>query len=107
MGWKGKFVFLLIIYFAGFGTAVYYLAPPGPGGNNKGISASFTSSSDKDYAAAFAKIRDKIAAELKNVDTQKCKDAFNHGMQKLLEMTKNSQLAAANSGNRTGGSEEK
>jgi uncharacterized protein with HEPN domain len=105
MGWKGKFVFLLIIYFAGFGTAIYYLAPPGE--NNKNASASFTSSSDKDYAAAFAKIRDKIAAELKNVDTQKCKDAFNHGIQKLLEMAKNSQLAAANSGNRAGGSEEK
>jgi hypothetical protein len=97
MGLKGKFVFLLMVYFAGFGTAIYYLAPPGE--NNKNVSASFTSSSDKDYAAAFAKIRDKVASELKNVDTQKYKDAFNRCMQKMLEMAKNSQLAAANSGN--------
>jgi hypothetical protein len=105
MGWKGKFVFLLIVYFAGFATAVYYLAPSGE--NNNVVSASFTSSSDKDYAAAFANIRDKVAAELKNVDTQKYKDAFNRGMQKLLEMAKNSQIAAANGQSPSGGGEEK
>ncbi len=27
MGWRTKFVFLLIVYAAGFATAVYYLAP--------------------------------------------------------------------------------
>ena len=27
MGWRTKFVFLLIVYCAGFATAVYYLAP--------------------------------------------------------------------------------
>ena len=27
MGWRTKFVFLLIVYFAGFATAVYCLAP--------------------------------------------------------------------------------
>lgn len=27
MGWRTKFVFLLIVYCAGFGTAVYCLAP--------------------------------------------------------------------------------
>jgi len=26
-GWKTKFVFLLIVYFAGFATAIYCLAP--------------------------------------------------------------------------------
>ena len=26
-GWKAKFVFLLIVYFAGFATAIYCLAP--------------------------------------------------------------------------------
>ena len=28
MGWKGKLVFVLIVYFAGFATAVYCLGPP-------------------------------------------------------------------------------
>jgi hypothetical protein len=27
MGWRTKFIFLLIVYCAGFATAVYYLAP--------------------------------------------------------------------------------
>ncbi len=27
MGWKGKLVFVLIVYFAGFATAVYCLGP--------------------------------------------------------------------------------
>lgn len=27
MGWRGKLVFLLIIYFAGFGTAIYTMGP--------------------------------------------------------------------------------
>jgi len=32
MGWRTKFVFVLIVYFAGFGTAIYCLAPaPEPG----------------------------------------------------------------------------
>ena len=26
-GWRGKFIFLLIVYFAGFATAIYFLAP--------------------------------------------------------------------------------
>jgi len=26
-GWKSKFIFLLIVYFAGFATAIYCLAP--------------------------------------------------------------------------------
>ena len=26
-GWRGKFIFLLIVYFAGFATAIYCLVP--------------------------------------------------------------------------------
>lgn len=26
-GWRSKFVFLLIVYFSGFATAIYFLAP--------------------------------------------------------------------------------
>jgi hypothetical protein len=27
MGWRSKFIFVLIVYFAGFATAIYCLAP--------------------------------------------------------------------------------
>ena len=105
MGWKSKFVFLLIVYFAGFATAVYNIAPSGEKGSD--TSAYTASSSDKDYAVAFANIRDKVAARLREVDTQKYKDAFNRGMAKFLEMAKNSQIASANGQSTSDGGEEK
>jgi len=33
MGWKSKFLFLLIVYFAGFATAVYVLVPASASAN--------------------------------------------------------------------------
>jgi hypothetical protein len=45
-GWRTKFIFLLIVYFAGFATAIYMLAPPPEGGTDKpfgNISSSFDS----------------------------------------------------------------
>ena len=33
MGWRGKLVFLLIVYFTGFASAIYYLAPSGREGS--------------------------------------------------------------------------
>ena len=35
MGWRSKFVFLLIVYCAGFATAVYCLAPAPDTGSRK------------------------------------------------------------------------
>ena len=36
MGWRSKLVFLLIVYFAGFATAVYCLAPAPEGRRRAG-----------------------------------------------------------------------
>jgi hypothetical protein len=33
MGWRSKFVFMLVVYFAGFATAIYCLAPAPEGKN--------------------------------------------------------------------------
>jgi hypothetical protein len=35
-GWRNKFLVALIIYFAGFATAIYYLAPAGDKANASG-----------------------------------------------------------------------
>ena len=49
--WKSKFVFLLIIYFAGFATAIYCLAPVDESQLNMGYSSG---SSDKNFfSSAF------------------------------------------------------
>jgi hypothetical protein len=38
-GWRTKFIFLLIVYFAGFATAIYMLAPAPEGSNSKSFSS--------------------------------------------------------------------
>ena len=39
--WRGKFVFLLVVYFAGFATAIYTLAPvPENRTRNKSVASS-------------------------------------------------------------------
>ena len=56
MGWKNKFVFLLVVYFAGFATAVYCLAPVPEGKAYSGFGQkSFASSALKsdEFAKSF------------------------------------------------------
>ena len=103
--WKAKFVFLLIVYFAGFATAVYYLAPNGRsdcqaasfsnflgGSGNSGNSGAAESDKSQDSTSVLLKgYYDKAAASFKNMDTTEFKAAFNRGMEKLKEMAKNSQ----------------
>lgn len=54
-GWRTKFIFLLIVYFAGFATAIYMLAPT-PEGSDKhsfgGISSASTFNS-QEFAKSF------------------------------------------------------
>ncbi len=100
MGWRSKFIFLLIVYFAGFATAIYYLAPSDRG---QCQAASFLSSLDSGsqgnasalckgyYDKAYAKASESFS----QVDWQDLKERFNRGLQKLMEMAnKNSQNAA-------------
>ena len=41
MGWRTKFVFMLIVYFAGFATAIYCLAPAPEQASGKSGSRTF------------------------------------------------------------------
>lgn len=43
-GWRTKFIFMLIVYFAGFTSAIYMLAPTPEGGTGKSINIPFSSS---------------------------------------------------------------
>ncbi len=43
-GWKSKLIFLMVVYFAGFGTAIYTLAPsPGINAANQANAAAIGS----------------------------------------------------------------
>ncbi len=53
--WRGKFVFLLIVYFAGFATAIYALAPAPENQARQPREKSFTYSAFKsdEFAHSF------------------------------------------------------
>lgn len=66
MGWKSKFVLLLIVYFAGFATAVYNFAPV-PGKDSR-----ISKPSQKSFAVSDAKTDELVKSF--NVQMHKCFD---------------------------------
>ena len=74
MSWRGKFVFLLIVYFAGFATAIYFLVPAPEG--------------------ASAKTGAKGLA-VKSIKTDELAKSFNAGMHKCVDIGKDVACRAA------------
>lgn len=74
MGWRSKFVFLLIVYFAGFATAIYCLAPA------------------PQTAKGAAGSRGLFGTTL---DTDKIVASINSGIHKCVEASKQSVAQAA------------
>jgi hypothetical protein len=83
-GWRIKFVFLLIVYFGGFATAIYILAPVP---ENKA----------KAYAASF--VRSKTTGEKNSVFSALKSDefakSFNSGIHKCIEFGKDAAWRTA------------
>ena len=54
-GWRSKFIFLLIIYFAGFASAIYMLGPDPDGGASKSSNnlSSVSSFDSQQFAKSF------------------------------------------------------
>jgi hypothetical protein len=69
-GWRNKLVFLLVVYFAGFATAIYCLAPVPSRTGERGFADSVLKS-------------DKFAV------------AFNEGLHKLIDFGKSAALYTA------------
>ncbi len=59
--WRSKLLLALIIYFAGFATAVYYLAPADANANADGIKAGFGFGSQASVSEAKSGEFGKIA----------------------------------------------
>lgn len=70
-GHRSKFIFLFIVYFAGFATAIYMLAPPPEGSENQ-------------FGAA--------ANSHLNFDSQEFVKSFNSGMHKCVDFGKETTL---------------
>ena len=67
-GWRSKLIFLLIIYFAGFATAIYTLAPT-PEGDGKATLNGFIRDSE-----GGSRITSKEFVESFNAGMHKCVD---------------------------------
>ena len=67
-GWRAKFLFLLIVYFAGFATAIYILAPAPENQVSQGAEKSF--------------------ADISGFKSQEFVKSFNSGMHKCLDFGK-------------------
>ena len=107
MGWKSKLLFMLIVYFAGFATAIYYLAPGGI--QSRDSNGAVGSADQSDSAGRFNGLCDKACAKasasFSGVDFKEFKEKFNLRMQKLMEMSRNSKAVASQ--NTNFGSEDK
>lgn len=73
-GWRHKLIFLLVIYFAGFATAVYCLAPAPQNADNR--------TDDNSFAYSVLK-SDEFAM------------AFNEGLHKIIDFSKSAALHTA------------
>ncbi len=74
MGWRAKFIFLLIVYAAGFATAVYCLAPAPDPKSQQPLHLAQVSSA---------------------LDSQKLVKSFNSGMHKCIGFGKEATIEAA------------
>lgn len=72
-GWRSKFIFLLIVYFAGFATAIYTLAPE-PGKNGKPF--------------ALGSLLPSASQKGKSMTREEFVVSFNAGMHKAVDMGK-------------------
>ena len=75
-GWRGKFILLLVVYFAGFATAIYSLAPE----TNEHAGAEVEAGSWNNFS------------ELKSEEFTK---SFNTGIHKCLDFSKEAALQVA------------
>jgi hypothetical protein len=86
MGLKGKFLFMLIVYFSGFATAVYYLSPDGRlAAANASESRSYDSSQSK-ATAALTGLRDSAREKIAGMDKQDFKDAYYRAVEAIKRM---------------------
>lgn len=105
MGWRSKLLFLLIVYFAGFATAIYHLAPSGGKDyqtDNYSYSGSSGSKSEDSGGSVFGRLYDKAyskaSASFSGMDSKDLKESFNRCMQKLIEMAKSGHSTATAEG---------
>ena len=90
--WRSKFILLLIAYFAGFVTAIYFLAPV-PEGRVDGADMSF----------AYQAFKSDEFAKSFNAGMHRCLDFAKNAAWRTTEFVKNELEDRQSSANRDGG----
>lgn len=78
-GWRSKFIFLLIVYFAGFATAIYTLAPAPKNGKQLSLGSLVPTRS----------------GQAEQFDKEQFVESFNAGMHKCVDFGKDAALQVA------------
>lgn len=84
----------MIVYFAGFATAIYYLAPDGRAKGGYSYSSNEQSSDAGVFAGLYDKASAKARASFSGMNSEEFKEKCRLGMQKLMEMARNSRTSA-------------
>lgn len=78
-GWRSKLIFLLIIYFAGFATAIYTLAPAPKTGRQ----------------LALGSLVPARSGQAEQFDKEQFVESFNAGMHKCIDFGKEAAMRVA------------
>ncbi len=78
-GWRSKFIFLLIVYFAGFATAIYILAPAPKDGK----------------PLALGSLLPSRTGQTERITSEEFVESFNTGMHKAVALGKVAALHTA------------
>ena len=76
-GWRSKLIFMFILYFAGFATAIYLLGPP------------------PKSEPGQEKLPNGIEKVFENFDSQEFVNSFNTGMHKCVDFGKDAAARTA------------
>ena len=77
-GWRAKLVFMLIVYFGGYATAIYTLAPAPE--NNKA-----SASAESSFFQSMKAQAEEKSSVFSVVKSEKFKESLNSGMHKCFE----------------------
>ena len=86
-GWRSKLVFMLVVYFGGFATAIYTLAPAPENNGNASANSSFFRS-----VKAGAEEKSSVFSAVKS---DEFKNSVNSGLHKCFEFSKDAAWRTA------------
>ena len=86
-GWRAKLVFMLVVYFGGFATAIYTLAPAPENNANASVDSSF-------FRSIKADVEEK-GSVFSAVKSDEFKDSVNSGLHKCFEFSKDAAWRTA------------